>query len=818
MLAAQQDPGGQSNRRSRTFGVASTPKATISLDDPTVFRVVSQRRRLYRCCTDVPKRNDAKVPRMPVSSLPREPRVSRAAGTPLVAVVAVFSAIVAAFADAAPTGTVVWDETLTAALAMGVVFAGSKSPRWAVIVMSALAAAVSLATLWAFGAWLALVMSLVSVLLNHRSRMVGAVVAGIAVQSVLRLPPVGFFGLQSIIAVVAIAPVLVMGYRYGTKRARQLARWSLAATATVLAVVALFGGLALLNARSNVAQGITAARSGLVAGRAGNTESVANELERAEQLFTSATDGLTGFGARSLRLVPIASQHQRAIENAVTQGGIVTAEAAAAVRNADIRNLRLAAGALDLDALSAMAPRLRSTSVALDNAVLEIRSGSSQWLVPPLADRIEELLKEIGEFQPEIEVSAAAAEVLPGLLGQVEPKTYFVMFGTPAESRELGGFLGSWALLSFDQGRLQLGESGRINELYDTASARQVPAGIVSDWYLEMARPAQFPQNLPSSPDMAQVAAVSRQVLAGVSDRPIDGFIYADGYALADMLQLSGPVTIPFQGAALNSDNAAQFFFEDQYRVDDGQGRTDLFDTLAQVAAGVVAGVNNQTLPGPEELGRVMGPAARGGHLQVVTFDDEANDFLRSVRLLRDFGRNGTQDFVGLVQTNGLSNKMDLYLHRQLDYRATIAENGDIEATAQVTLSSDVPSDAPALTLGSGATENVNKVLLSLYSPLALDGVTVNGVPGNVRIAAEFDMGRYLVEVDVPPNAAPTMIEFSLSGSASTTQPYSLEVWHQPLINDDEVSIRVVGPKFVASWEGSLTENVVVSADSAEPS
>ena len=496
----------------------------------------------------------------------------------------------------------------------------------------------------------------------------------------------------------------------------------------------------------------------------------------------------------------------------------MTVEAAAAVRDADIRNLRLNAGTLDLEALSQMGPRLRSTSAALDDAALQIRSTTSPWLVPALADRIEELLEEVEEFQPEIELGAAAAEVLPDMLGQTAPQTYFVMFGTPAESRELGGFLGSWALLSFDQGRLQLGESGRIVELYDVAAASEVPEGLVSDWFMEMARPTQFPQNLPSSPDMAQVAAVSRQVLAGAADGPIDGFIYADGYALADLLQLSGPVTIPFQDAALSSANAAQFFFSDQYRIDEGQARSELFDTLADVAAGVVVGITGQTLPGPEELGRVMGPAARAGRLQMVTFDDEANDFLRSVKLLRDFGLNETQDFVGLVQTNGLGNKMDLYLRRTLDYEVAVDEDGGLDAIATVTLRSEVPDDAPAFTLGTGDTAGLNKVLLSLYSPLVLGSVTINGAPAEVRVASEFGMSRYLVEVTVGPNTEPLVVQYLLSGSLPTNEPYSLEVWHQPLVNDDDVVISAIGPGVEISWDGKLVENLIVSADPGEAS
>ena len=763
----------------------------------------------------VQPRCDAMAVKSPTMSLPTSLQGllrSRAIEAPFVAAVAVLAGFGAVLSDAAPTGTPIWDEFLNAAFAVIVVVAASKAPRWSMIVMSAIAAAASLSAVWAVGAWLALVISFLSVVLNRRNRLIGAIAAGIAVQSVLRLPSVGFFGLQTVIAIAAVVPVLVFGYRFGTRSARRITRWSVAGTGLLLAVIGLLGGLSLLNARSDVTQGITAARTGMEAGRAGNTESVADQLDRAEQLFAEASDGLTGFGARSLRLVPIAAQHQRAIEEAVEQGGIVTAEAAGAVREANIGNVRLTAGTLDLNALSQMAPRLRSTSAALDSAALKIRAASSPWLAPALSDRIDDLLDEVEDFQPDIELGAKAAEVLPAMLGQETPKTYFIMFGTPAESRELGGFLGSWALLSFDQGQLQLGESGRIRTLYDVAAASEVPPGLVSDWYLRMARPTQFPQNLPSSPDMAQVAAVARQVLAGAADAPIDGFIYADGHALVDMLELSGPVAIPDRDEPLTSVNGTDFFFDEQYRVDD-LGRNELFDNLADVAAGVLASISGQTLPGPEELGRVMGPAARGGHLQVATFDEQANEFLRSVKLLRNFGRNETLDFVGLVQTNGLSNKMDLYLHRELDYQVTVGDDGRVDATAVVTLRSEVPSDPPTLALGRGATAGVNKVLLSLYSPWLLDGVTVDGVPVDALLATEFSIGRYLVEIDLLPNAAASVIEFRLNGSLSTSEPYSLEVWHQPLVNDDAVTVSAVGSEFDVSWNGQLVENVVLTSE-----
>jgi len=732
--------------------------------------------------------------------------------------IALISAVAASVSDVEPTGTALWDNVLAAAAGAVVCIAAAKSPRWPLIVMGMTAAAASFLTPWAIAGWVSLVLAIGTSLLDRRSRALGSLSAAFALQALLRLPQFGFFGLQSVVAAAAITPVLFLGYLSGSREARRWTRWSLITGTLVVSVIVVLGSLSLLNARTDVNEGVAAARRSLDAAKAGDAARVVEELERSELKFGAANTAVSGAFARLFRLIPVAAQNQRSIEVAISQGSIISGDAAVAFRDADIRSLRFDAGSLDLQAMSAMAPQLRSTTNSLVTASNAISDASSPWLLPVVSNRVADLLNEVEELRPTIELGANAAEIVPEMLGALQPTSYFVMFGTPAESRELGGFLGSWALLSFDNGTLTLGESGRINELTALAMASSLDEQTVSAWYLEMARPTRFPQNLTSSPDMQQVASIAQQVLAGVSPEPIDGFIYVDGHALTDLLEISGPVSIPSREEALTSQNGFQFFFEEQYRVTGGEERTELFDALAGVAAGVVTGIKGQTLVGPEELGRVMGPAARGGHLQVVTFDEQANDFLRSVKLLRGFGRAETQDFVGLVQTNGLSNKIDLYLHRELDYRVTVEEDGKVDATAAVTLRSDIPSDAPPRTLGSGGTAGINKVLLSLYSPLTLDGATINGIPADARIASEFGMGRYLVEVDVLPNGEAILVEYLLSGSLLTDVPYSLEVWHQPLVNDDDVAISAVGPDFEISWDGKLVENLIVSADPGEAS
>jgi len=733
-----------------------------------------------------------------------------------VAAIACISATLASASAAAPTGSAIWDGVLKFILAFLVVVAASKAPRWALIVMGTVAAGAGGLTAWGLLGWVALISAAASTLLPRRSRLLAAMAAALAVQTLLRLPAWGFFGLQSLLSGACFVLIGVAGYRYGTHRSRRLARWSMTASVLALIAIMLIGGTAALGARSDIDRGIAAARRGLDAARAGDTAAVVSDLRIAESALTSGESRLSGPAGRLLRLVPVVSQHQRAMESATAQGAVVARQASTAVQNADIDQISLSAGAVDLTALQQMAPQLRATSATLADAIVALDKTDSPWLLPVLRNRVGDLSDEIESLLPETELAAIAAEVVPELLGVAQPQTYFVFFGTPAESREFGGFVGSWALLTFDGGRIELGRSGRISELYSVASASTVFPGTASDLYMAMARPTQFPQNLTSSPDFRQVGEVSRQVLGGASDQPIAGFIYLDAWALVDLIELTGPVTIPFQEQSLTADSAPQFFFDDQYRLED-VNRTELFDSLAAVAGTVIDRLGQQTLPGPEELGRVLGPAARGGHLQVVTFDEDHNDFLRSVRLLRDFGRSDdATDFVGLVQTNALSNKMDLYLQRELRYEAEVDDVGLLSATATATLRSVVPDNAPTFALGAGETAGLNRIVLSLYTPHELRSVRINGVAAEFRFVREFSLGRYLLEVTLPPDGQPSEISFDLRGAVDVSSPYALDVWSQPLVNTDQVEVSYTGPGTAFDWTGPLEETVLVDASLAD--
>ena len=88
---------------------------------------------------------------------------------------------------------------------------------------------------------------------------------------------------------------------------------------------------------------------------------------------------------------------------------------------------------------------------------------NSVWLIPQLSTRLDEVGEELATTGMDIDLANHATSVLPGILGADGPRRYLVLFVQPAESRELGGFVGAYGLLDVDQGRFRLSESGGID-------------------------------------------------------------------------------------------------------------------------------------------------------------------------------------------------------------------------------------------------------------------------------------------------------------------------------------------------------------------
>ena len=113
-----------------------------------------------------------------------------------------------------------------------------------------------------------------------------------------------------------------------------------------------------------------------------------------------------------------------------------------------------------------------------------------------------------------------------------------VLFASPAESRELGGFVGNIGILNAHDGELDLDEVVRVRELNAKTAAlpddhlREILGPDYPERYLRYT-PWEFWQNVTGTPDFPTVGRMVQDLAPDAIGRPIDGVMYVDPEGLA---------------------------------------------------------------------------------------------------------------------------------------------------------------------------------------------------------------------------------------------------------------------------------------------
>ncbi len=444
------------------------------------------------------------------------------------------------------TGSAPADVVWTTLFAVLTVLAGAKSRRWTWFVAAGVAAAAAPDLVVALPALAGLVLATVNAAVGRRTRVIGAVVLGLALQTLLRLELDDPFGLSTLVATVALLPALVSGLRL----CRPAARRTLVAGGAVVALVgvalAVAQAIAVVDARPSVEAGINAAQAGFDAARDGDEPTAVARFAEANAAFEEADDALSTPWARAGRAIPVLGQHARAIGEVTAAGAELTETAAQAAEEAPIEELQFQDGVLDLQQVAAFAEPVAETEAALLDADATAADVDSGWLLSPLADRVDQFAAEVDEALPQAELARSGIAVAPDLFGGDGIRRYFLAFVTPSEQRGLGGFMGNFGVLTAADGDLTLARSDEIAVLQQALPEEGAELTGPEDYVARYDRfnPGGTPGDITLSPDFPSVAEVIDQVFAASGGQAVDGVILVDPFALESLLTFTGPISV----------------------------------------------------------------------------------------------------------------------------------------------------------------------------------------------------------------------------------------------------------------------------------
>jgi hypothetical protein len=725
------------------------------------------------------------------------------------------------FAAGQPTGVVVVDALLRTGLAALLVAAIGKVRR-RVRVATALAVALPLALV---------AVDVVDGSITSRATLaVGVATAAAAVAGYLFPERIAWFG--SVIGIgvsyaalrlptdlpslspsilVGVLTVFTCALSWGTLKKPTRRRFRYGAVA--LGCCAFFGTaagvIALTNARAFAQRGLDEARSGLSAAASGDVTAAETSFASASISLRKANVELSSPYARISRIVPVVSQHVEVLKDLTATAATVTETANTAAGQADLEQLRVAGGAVDIQKMVALRTELDATDRAIADAKQALARARSPWLVPQLTARLDSLNSQITKAEASSTQVNDILNVVPPMLGEKGSRRYLLLLPTPAETRGSGGVFGNWGELNADNGRLTLSQFGRTVDLFTMGvplaeRTSNAPADYTQR-YARFAAPSIL-SNATMSPDFPTVASVVADQYRQATGRTVDGVISMDPIALQALLGPLGSLEVAGWPVPLTSSNTAAVLLHDAY-VQKGGATPERLLLLEDVTRGVWSKLLTGAVPNPRQLIEALAPAAANRHLQLWMREEVEQ------RYLNDIGLAGSVppirgDSLGVVVNNGGESKIDYFLKRSVKAAVVVDPATDTVSTLlTVTLRNDVPPDeTEPYIVGSGTLTPVrsNRVHVSVYSALPLTGADVDGQLTKTRTETEFGRNVYNLLVVIPPGESRT-VSVSLSGrNPGVKGTYRLDLFSQPMANPDSatVSLATTGTSQLAAIQG----------------
>jgi hypothetical protein len=424
---------------------------------------------------------------------------------------------------------------------------------------------------------------------------------------------------------------------------------------------------------------------------------------------------------RAVSILPILGPNFSAITEVTVSADDVVKQAVAPMLgkfdSLDWDSLTPTQGRIDVAPLQEVSPTLIGAARTTQLSYERLEDIDREQLFPEVATPLLQAIDTMDGARRALNSAAAAAEVLPPMLGADGPRTYLVLIQNSAEIRATGGISGAYALIRTDEGVIELVGQGSAADLGRFEPPIEVDP---EQEQIYSSRLGTFFQSTNLTPDFPTVATTTKAMWERRNPGSgIDGVIALDAVVLADILEATGPVDLTASEdralvdliapsglpTSLTSENVVPTLLSDVYaRIEDPAVQDVYFASVAgQVfsalaegqgdSAGIVDALRKSSeeqrlyvwsdVPAEQDI---IGPTALGGRITGPSKDGAA---------------------FGVYFNDGTGAKMDYYVERTVQIIGSCTNDGSREYTVRVTMTNTAPADAaeslPAYVTGAGA-------------------------------------------------------------------------------------------------------------------
>ena len=399
------------------------------------------------------------------------------------------------------------------------------------------------------------------------------------------------------------------------------------------------------------------------------------------------------------RFVPFVRQQVRGIEAFTDAGGLVTESG---VHLAEAADALLGPGAEDRpissasDQLRTLGAGLDAGIVSLDRATERVAGLDGYRLVGPLASAQREMVRRLPRLTARARSARDGVRALVAFTAVDGRRSYLVFSQNPDEVRPTGGYIGTYGLLSANNGKLALDRYASIESWLDPRPQAAVPADQAPTAFRILDPPVrQLIANVNHTASWPDAARLANDLWQRGGEAPVDGVISFTPDFLARVLTVTGPVDVPGFGERVTSANLVER--ADYYTHLEGSltgPSTERKRFIAALAEVVLRRLLDTPARDLDTLGRVVaaGLDAKEGMAWVADPD--------VARPLQERGWDGalprtTGDFFFSAEFEYAA-KNGRSLKRTFDHDVTIDADGSARITTRVTIANTAPPHVSA--------------------------------------------------------------------------------------------------------------------------
>lgn len=314
----------------------------------------------------------------------------------------------------------------------------------------------------------------------------------------------------------------------------------------------------------------------------------------------------------------------------------------------------------------------------LDAANSDLKNVKVSDLPSDVAPKIATIKENLPKISSDLKTLVSYSDYFLQMLGHKGAKRYLVLFENNRELRPTGGFMGTYALVDIDSGRIK---NIKIEGPYNLDG--NLMEKIIAPEPLRLIQVKLFLRDSNWFLDYPMSAKKVMSMYEKSGGPTVDGVFTVTGNVMESLLGVTGEIDMPEYGTSVSADN---FFdktqFEVEYDYDKQENEPKKF--LADLFPVFLDRLSNLDKDKWLETANAMYKMLDQKDIMMYFEDEKLENFVKEFNWTGEI-KNPSKDYLATVITNIGGGKTDDVIDQKILHESEIAEDGSVTDTITVT-------------------------------------------------------------------------------------------------------------------------------------